>query len=193
MGDVDVGKEKPIRKFPRPPFVSSFCLTTMSHKRVDSASTILTILSCSSNEFSEFYDGPYATHLLVEDAKRIIHRNQAILKEANQDRYRLDELLLGMLEHAPDPSGQRYVAVVLHIANTKGTGAVTEAAKAWLDYLFFPSPYQTCCIFILTNSRTLSVSFVKDHESDAQRYANAQFQCYGAANRGSHSIGTKSF
>ena len=118
----------------------------MSLKRVDSASTILTILSCSSNTFSEFYDGPYATHLLVEDAKRIIHRNQALLKEANQDRYRLDELLLGMLDHAPDPSGQRYVAVVLHIANTKGSGAVMEAAKAWLDYLFFPSLLQMCCI-----------------------------------------------
>jgi len=164
----------------------------MSHKRFDSASTILTILSCSSNTFSEFYDGPYATHLLVEDAKRIVHRNRALLKEANQDRYLLDELLLGMLDHAPDPSGQRYVAVVLHIANTKGSDAVTEAAKAWLDYLFFPSPFQMRCIVIFTDYRSLSVGFVKDHENGAQHCPNSQFQCHRAANRGSHPIGTKS-
>jgi hypothetical protein len=123
----------------------------MSQKRVDSAATILGILSCSSDRFSEFYNGPYATNVLVRDAKRIISRSHAaLLQEANsQGRYRLDELLLGMLDHAPDPSGQRYVAVVLNVAVVKGVGAVVEAARAWLDYLFFPSQFlYTSVVFV---------------------------------------------
>ena len=114
----------------------------MSHSRVNSACSILSILSCSSDEFSYFYDGPYATDALIDDAKEVIWHNQTLLQEASEDRYRLDELLLGMLDHAPDLSGQRYVAIVLHIANKKGVAAVTDAAKAWLDYLFFPSQFR---------------------------------------------------
>jgi len=114
----------------------------MSHRRVNSAGSILSILSCSLDEFSDFYDGPYATNILIEDAKEVISHNRALLRQASEDRYLLDELLLGMLDHAPDPSGQRYVATVLHIANKKGIVAVTDAAKAWLDYLFFPSQFR---------------------------------------------------
>jgi len=114
----------------------------MSHRRVNSAGSVLTILSCSSEEFIDFFDGPYATDALIDDAKEVISHNLTLLQEASEDRYRLDELLLGMLDHAPDPSGQRYVAIVLHIANKKGIDAVTDAAKAWLDHLFFPSQFR---------------------------------------------------
>ena len=107
----------------------------MSHRRVNSAGSLLSILSCSSEEFIDFFDGPYATDALIDDAKEVISHNRTLLQEASEDRYRLDELLLGMLDHVPDPSGQRYVAIVLHIANKKGIAAVTDAAKAWLDHL----------------------------------------------------------
>jgi len=111
----------------------------MSHKRLNSANSILSILSCSSKEFNEFYDNGYATDTLVEDARKIICQNQVLLQQISQDRYRIDELLLGMLDDAPDPSGQRYVAIVLHIASGKGSEAVIDAAKAWFDHLFLPS------------------------------------------------------
>src|SRR5258705_12336004 len=88
----------------------------MSHRRLNSADSILSILSCPRKEFNEVYDGGYATDALVEDAKKIFCQNQVLLKQIGQDRYRLDELLLGMLDDAPDPSGQRYVAIVLHIS-----------------------------------------------------------------------------
>ena len=51
-----------------------------------------------------------------------------------------------MLDHAPDPSVQRYIAIVLHIANTKGSDAVTEAAKAWF-VLFLRWRYSTTHLF----------------------------------------------
>src|SRR5258707_11800761 len=72
---------------------------TMSHRRVNSAGSILSILSCSSEEFSDFYDGPYATDSLIDSAKEVISHNRTLLQEASEDRYRLDELLLGMLDH----------------------------------------------------------------------------------------------
>jgi len=119
----------------------------MPYSRVNSASSILTILSCDSDRFSEFYDGGITTADLVRDAKRIIRHNRELLRKSSQDRYRLDELLLGMLDDAPDPSGTRYVAVVLHVANDKGSDAVVEAAKAWLDYLYFPSPFESSVLY----------------------------------------------
>jgi len=109
---------------------------------VNYASSILMILSCDPDRFSEFYDGSITTADFVRDAKRVISHNRELLRKANQDRYRLDELLLGMLDDAPNPSGTRYVAVILHIANDKGSDAVIEAAKAWLDYLYFPSRFK---------------------------------------------------
>jgi len=60
-----------------------------------------------------------------------------------------------MLEHAPDSSGQRYVAIVLHIANKKGIAAITDAAKAWLDYPFFPSQFMS--------SMSLRTNLLLDH------------------------------
>jgi hypothetical protein len=135
----------------------------MSHKRVDSATTILSILSCSSDTFSEFYEGPYVTNILVEDAKRIISRSQTLLQEASQDRYRLDELLLGMLDHAPDPSGQRYVAVVLHIANDERERCSGRGSQSMVGLSILPESVQTRRVYVIfTNYRSLSVGFIKD-------------------------------
>jgi len=130
-------------------------VTVDHHKRVNSTGSILSILSCSSKEFSE---GDYTTDFLVEDAKKIITQNEGLLREASKNRYRLGELLLGMLDHAPDPYGQRYVAIVLHIANGKGIEAVIDAAKAWFDYLFFPS--QSHAFYVISANFWVSVDFI---------------------------------
>ncbi len=42
----------------------------MSHRHLNSADSILSILSCPRKEFNEVYDGGYATDALVEDAKK---------------------------------------------------------------------------------------------------------------------------
>lgn len=84
-----------------------------------------------------------STHVLSEDTLvNVVGRHRDLLREADQ-RYRLDTLLTAMLEHAPHPLGQRYVAIALHIAHRKGQDAVVDLAKAWLDYLFLPSQFLT--------------------------------------------------
>jgi hypothetical protein len=93
----------------------------------------------SNDQFPGFYHGQYRTDNLVKDAKDIISQNQGPLGQDSSDRYRLDELLSGMLCRAP---GQQYVAVVLLIAIWKGTETVVEAARAWLEYLVFPSQFK---------------------------------------------------
>jgi len=95
------------------------------------------ILSCTSDQFSEFYDANYSTDILSKDAAKIINKNRQRLQAADT-RYRLDVLLSAMLEHAPHPLGKRYIAVALHIAHDKGGDMVVAAAKAWMDNLFLP-------------------------------------------------------
>ncbi|KAH8995216.1 hypothetical protein EDB86DRAFT_2829534 [Lactarius hatsudake] len=98
-----------------------------------------TVLTCTSQEFQSFYDNEsLLTDDLSDDALRnIIGPNSARLREA-ETRYRLDDLLSAMLEHAPHPLGRRYVAVSLHVARQKGEDGVVNAAKAWLDDLLLP-------------------------------------------------------
>ncbi|KAN0133015.1 hypothetical protein V8E53_009188 [Lactarius tabidus] len=111
----------------------------MSLPRSDSLESISTVLTCTSEEFQVFYNNDnLSTEALVQDAlKSIISPNTGKLSEADK-RYRLHDLLSAMLQHAPDPLGQRYVAVCLHIAHQKGEDGVVNAAKAWLDNLFLP-------------------------------------------------------
>ncbi|KAL0952337.1 hypothetical protein HGRIS_006617 [Hohenbuehelia grisea] len=118
----------------------------MSHARTvsqESVSSISSILSCSSETFYNLYnDENVATHTLCQAALNDIieperQQLQDVMAKGNK-RFRLDELLIGMLEHAPHPDGRRYVAVALHIAHGKGLQAVIEVAQAWLDSLFFP-------------------------------------------------------
>ncbi|KAF8464939.1 hypothetical protein DFH94DRAFT_784376 [Russula ochroleuca] len=107
--------------------------------RSDSAESIVSVLTCASDEFQNFYDNESLnTEILSDEALRnIIRPNSASLRAAD-NRYRLDDLLSAMLMHAPHPSGKRYVAICLHIAHGKGEDGVVNAAKAWLDNLFLP-------------------------------------------------------
>jgi hypothetical protein len=116
-------------------------LTTMSHRRTDSAGSTCTVLTCTSDEFWDLYDNDnLSTVELARDVlNNAVHPRRTRLRQSDT-RFRLDDLLVGMLQQAPDPCGQRYVAVALHIAHEKGTDAVIDVAKAWLDYLFLPSP-----------------------------------------------------
>lgn len=114
----------------------------MSLSSSDSAELICSILTRASEEYHEFYnDEKLPTNVLSDDVlRKDIRPNSAKLRAADK-RYRLDHLLSGMLEYAPDPSGKRYVAVCLHIAQGKGEAGVVNAAKAWMDNLLLPSPF----------------------------------------------------
>jgi hypothetical protein len=113
----------------------------MSLPRLDSPESIRAVLTGASEEFNDFYDDEQlVTEVLVHEAlDNVIGPNKERLREAD-NRYRLDDLLSAMLLHAPNPLGQRYVAVCLHIAHRKGEDGIVNAAKVWLDNLFLPSP-----------------------------------------------------
>ena len=114
----------------------------MSRSRSNSAESTGTILTCTSEEYDDFFNNEkLQTEPLSDDVLRnVICQNSAKLRAADR-RYRLDDLLSAMLEHAPHPLGRRYVAVSLHVAHRKGEDGVVNAAKAWLDNLFLPSPF----------------------------------------------------
>ncbi|KAH9011480.1 hypothetical protein EDB85DRAFT_1117299 [Lactarius pseudohatsudake] len=105
----------------------------MSLPHSDSAESTCT----PSQEFQHLYDNErLLTGDLSDEALRsIIGPNRTRLREA-ETRYRLDDLLSAMLEHAPHPLGRRYVAVSLHVAARED--GVVNAAKAWLDNLLLP-------------------------------------------------------
>jgi hypothetical protein len=111
----------------------------MSLPRSDSPESISTILTCRSEEYQEcFSNESLLTEDLSDDALyNIIPLNTARLLGAKKN-YRLDKLLYTMVKDAPHPSGQRYIAVCLHIAHQKGEDGVVNAAKAWLDHLLLP-------------------------------------------------------
>lgn len=76
-----------------------------------------------------------------------IRPNRARLRAADP-RCRLDVMVSAMLEHAPHPSGQRYVAFCLLGARQRGEDAVVHVAKAWLDNLFLPSLFHFYFFFV---------------------------------------------
>src|SRR6266702_1724222 len=121
----------------------------MSLSRSDSAELTCTVLTRTSEEFQELYDNErLLTEVLSDKALRnIIGPNSARLREADR-RYRLDDLLSAMLEHAPHPLGRRYVAVSLHVAHQKSEDGVVNAAKAWLDNLLLPSPFACLSLYV---------------------------------------------
>ncbi|CAK5279108.1 unnamed protein product [Mycena citricolor] len=111
----------------------------MSHRRTDSASSTCTVLTCTSDQFWDVYDNDkLSTIELVRDVLNNAIRPRKTFLRQSDTRFHLDDLLVGMLQQAPDPSGQRYVAVALLIAHEKGTEAVIDIARAWMDYLFLP-------------------------------------------------------
>ena len=121
----------------------------MSLSHTNSDELTCTVLTCTSEEYQDFYDNKWLlTEVLSDDAERnIIGPNSARLQEA-EPRYRLDKLLSTMLKHAPHPLGKRYVAVCLHVAHQKGEDGVVNAAKAWLDNLFLPSPFFHLSLYV---------------------------------------------
>ncbi|KAH9003344.1 hypothetical protein EDB86DRAFT_2826509 [Lactarius hatsudake] len=110
-----------------------------SLRRSDPTEFICDVLTCTSKDYQDLYDNDrLATEVLSDGALRnIIHPNCARLRAADS-QYHLDDLLGAMLEHAPHPLGQRYVAVCLHLAHQRGEDEVVNIAKAWLDYLLLP-------------------------------------------------------
>ncbi|KAH9020419.1 hypothetical protein EDB84DRAFT_567649 [Lactarius hengduanensis] len=104
----------------------------------DSLESICSVLTIASDEFDVVYENEtIPTDVLIDEARNIIGKNRARLREA-EHRYRLDDLLSAMLLHAPNSLGQRYVAICLHIAHEKGEDGVVNAAKAWSDNLLLP-------------------------------------------------------
>jgi len=121
----------------------------MSLSSLDSAESICSILTCASEEYQDIYNNEsLLTSVLAEDVLlNVIRPNSARLRAAD-DRYRLDHLLTGMLNHAPHPSGERYVAVCLYVAHQKCEDGVVKAAKAWMDKLLLPSPFVDLSLYV---------------------------------------------
>jgi hypothetical protein len=121
----------------------------MNIPRTDSDESTCTILTCTSEGFEDFFNNErLVTEVLSDDVRRnVIHPNRARLRAA-ESRYRLDDLLYAMLEHAPDRLGQRYVAVSLHVAHQKGVDGIVDAAKAWLENLLLPSPFIYLSLYV---------------------------------------------
>jgi hypothetical protein len=100
--------------------------TIMSSESAESTCTV-PVLSCSFEELQDSCgnERSLAEHVLIN----VIRPNCARLRAADP-RCRLDNLLSAMLEHAPHPLGQRYVANCLLTAHQKGEDGVVDAAKA---------------------------------------------------------------
>ena len=112
----------------------------MCHQRKVFLGSICTTLRCTPDEFWSIYENDeVATDVLSNNIlTNVIGANHEKLRAAER-RYRIDDLLSGMIIHAPHPLGQRYVAVSIHIAHKKGEDVVIDLAKAWMEQLFLPS------------------------------------------------------
>jgi len=117
-------------------------VTTLYHHHKVFLGSICTTLGCTPDEFWSTYENDkVATDVLSNNIlTNVIGTNHEKLRAAER-RYRIDDLLSGMIIHAPHPLGQRYVAVSIHIAHKKGEDAVIDLAKAWMEQLFLPSQF----------------------------------------------------
>lgn len=113
---------------------------TMSHRHQSSVDSLTSVLTFTSEQYSELFDGPLSLAELVRNAQLLIGEHHTALVAAS-DKYRLHDLLLGMMEHAMDADGKRYVAVVLHIASRDGAEGMVRVAQAWMHHLFYPSQF----------------------------------------------------
>ena len=112
----------------------------MSRKRKRSVESVLSILSCTYEEYEDLFCCSISTDSLCLDAHKLIETHRPALRKASE-KYHLDDLLTAMLDCAISSEGKRHVAVVAHIAHTKGREAVVNIAKAWMEHLFFPSEF----------------------------------------------------
>ena len=101
-----------------------------------------TVLTVTSEEYEVFYrNEKLLTDVLSDDVlQNVIYPNRERLRAASSG-FRLDDLLTAMLEYAPHPLGRRYFALALHVAHRRGEDGVIDAAKAWVDNLFYPSVF----------------------------------------------------
>ncbi|KAJ7746573.1 hypothetical protein B0H16DRAFT_1852587 [Mycena metata] len=77
------------------------------------------------------------SELLVEECIEFIDNHQQELR-AQSTKYRLDQVLRGMLQCAPNAAGKRYAAKVLHAAIRQGLPSVKTVAQSWVDGLLLP-------------------------------------------------------
>ncbi|KAF7984808.1 hypothetical protein HWV62_11822 [Athelia sp. TMB] len=106
----------------------------MSHRPTMPIASTCAVLSCTLKEFWAVYENTtLSASALSEDA---LAERRALLSA--EPRYRLDELLAGMLEHAPHPASARYAAAALRLASAQGGAAVVRVAQAWMEQLFLP-------------------------------------------------------
>lgn len=131
--------------------------------------SICTVLTCLCEEYNSWYHNEkLLTEVLSHDAQHSVITPNTTRLRAASNQYRLDHLLLAMLNHAPHASGTRYVAICLHIANQKGEDGVVNAAKAWFDNLFFPSLLNSVrlsfSLRLLTRGLRLSVDDIQESQ-----------------------------
>lgn len=127
--------------------------------------SICTVLSCTSEDYLGLFDNEkLSTADLVQDVlQSVIPPNEALLR-AVTTKYRLDDVIRGMLMYAPHPLGQRYAAVALHIAHGKGAEAVVSVATAWFDKLLLPSLSSMYSSYSASTDRSISVDDCSESE-----------------------------
>jgi hypothetical protein len=109
---------------------------------LDSFESIRAILTCTSEEFKDFYDNERLnTDVLVHGALDNIVGPNRELKTSTRRGQAVSppRPLFAMLLHAPHSLGQRYVVVRLHSAHQRSEDVVVNGAKVWLHDLFLPS------------------------------------------------------
>ncbi|KAJ3489409.1 hypothetical protein NLJ89_g11531 [Agrocybe chaxingu] len=109
----------------------------MSHQHHSSIESLSSILTFTTEDYSQLFDGGYSLSELVRDAQLLIATHRAALDTVS-DKYSLSKLLLGMMEHAIHAEGKCYVAVVLQIAAKEGADGLIRVANAWMHHLFYP-------------------------------------------------------
>ncbi|KAJ7629369.1 hypothetical protein DFH06DRAFT_1480366 [Mycena polygramma] len=91
-----------------------------------------------STDFVEFFEDENPnTDALVEDCINFINKHEEELR-AESNKYRLDEVLRGMMHWAPSSAGKRYAAVALYVAIHQGFESVKTVAQSWVDNLLVP-------------------------------------------------------
>ena len=122
--------------------------TVHSQARPSHFESTCTVLSCTSAQWGETYnDTALDPNVLANDVLVMIGPNgcyhQDLVAASDYD-YRLDKLLIGMLEYSPTAAGKHYVVFALHIARGNGAEAVVCLAKAWMQSLFLRSESWRC-------------------------------------------------
>ena len=88
----------------------------MSHQHQSSVDSLMSVLTFTSEQYSELFDGPLSLTELVCNPQLLIGEHHTALLAAS-DNYRIHELL-GVMEHAMDADG-------------KHCGYVTHRIQAW--------------------------------------------------------------